>query len=700
MAFKRYTLTATSGNDSRSIYEPDRVNQWVYTWDGLAGTDSLGFDRLQQKEFKIYKTADGAVHVDSVSGASHMIYVTLTNVEKLYFYYGYQVVTLQSYFNNSPTGSVLINGTAKQGSVLTAEHTLVDPDTIATPINWQWKANGVAIAGATSLSFTPTQAEVGKTITVVASYTDGGGTAESVTSTATRAVENTNDAPTATAASFVIDEDTRKTGVLAGSDIDGDSLRFVEASKPSHGSLSIQLDGSFSYDPAPDFYGADTFSFTVSDGALASQAATISVTVTPLNDPPVNHLPAQKVVAPAGSASMIRGLSISDADGDSGEVAVTIGVTHGAVSVATPPGLSVSMNGTSEVGLRGPLYAINAVLAQDSGLVYQPQTGYSGPDTLSVTTTEIRPGVTSGLLSDKDDIAITVEAPSGPAADSVIITGKAGQGLLLHASVGALTPVAGRVPDSSELRFQWTSGGAVIARAHTADLILSAEEAGAMISVTVSFTDTRGGEHTLTAPAIGPVVAASLRGSVQYRDGGPPVANVSADLYSSDSGSGSQPIAHAVTDASGNWVEGGLDFNTLLLTLSRTATRADLSHVTAADVLASLELAFGRNPNPDPDGPGGLSRPAISVTQWMAADITGDGHTTLADSMAILQGVVDPSHVGSVGWRFAEIAQDPSNAGSYGAPAQRPVSIELGTTSIADSIALLLGDVDGSWRPA
>lgn len=150
------------------------------------------------------------------------------------------------------------------------------------------------------------------------------------------------------------------------------------------------------------------------------------------------------------------------------------------------------MNGTSEVGLRGPLYAINAVLAQDSGLVYQPQSGYSGPDTLSVTTTEIRPGVTSGLLSDKDDIAITVEAPSGPAADSVIITGKAGQGLLLHASVGALTPVAGRVPDSSELRFQWTSGGAVIARAHTADLILSAEEAGAMISVTVSFTDTRG----------------------------------------------------------------------------------------------------------------------------------------------------------------------------------------------------------------
>ena len=84
MAYRYFTLTATTGNDTKSIYEPDSTNQWVYTWDGLGGTDSLNFDRLSKSEFDIYKDASG-IHVDSVSSASHMIYVTLNNVEALKF---------------------------------------------------------------------------------------------------------------------------------------------------------------------------------------------------------------------------------------------------------------------------------------------------------------------------------------------------------------------------------------------------------------------------------------------------------------------------------------------------------------------------------------------------------------------------------------------------------------------------------------
>ncbi len=52
------------------------------------------------------------------------------------------------------------------------------------------------IDGATSSTYTLTQAEVCKTVTVSVSYTDGGDTLETVASAATEAVVNVNDAPT------------------------------------------------------------------------------------------------------------------------------------------------------------------------------------------------------------------------------------------------------------------------------------------------------------------------------------------------------------------------------------------------------------------------------------------------------------------------------------------------------------------------
>ena len=97
--------------------------------------------------------------------------------------------------NASPTGSVSISGTPAKGQTLTASNTLADADGLGT-ISYQWKAAGVDIAGATASSYVLTQSEVGKTITVVASYVDGLGTAESVSSGATAAVAAVNASPT------------------------------------------------------------------------------------------------------------------------------------------------------------------------------------------------------------------------------------------------------------------------------------------------------------------------------------------------------------------------------------------------------------------------------------------------------------------------------------------------------------------------
>jgi hypothetical protein len=106
--------------------------------------------------------------------------------------------------NDAATGtvSIALNGVAitattalKQGDVLTASNTLSDLDGMGT-VSYQWFANGAAISGATAASLTLAQAQVGQTISVKASFTDGYGTAEAVNSITTANVANVNDAAT------------------------------------------------------------------------------------------------------------------------------------------------------------------------------------------------------------------------------------------------------------------------------------------------------------------------------------------------------------------------------------------------------------------------------------------------------------------------------------------------------------------------
>ena len=97
--------------------------------------------------------------------------------------------------NDAPMGGVTISGTAAEDQTLTASHTLSDEDGLGT-VTYTWFANGVD-TGVTGASYTLGQADVGKTFTVQANYTDAFGTAESVNSAATAAVANVNDAPMA-----------------------------------------------------------------------------------------------------------------------------------------------------------------------------------------------------------------------------------------------------------------------------------------------------------------------------------------------------------------------------------------------------------------------------------------------------------------------------------------------------------------------
>ena len=62
-------------------------------------------------------------------------------------------------------------------------------------VSYQWRRDDADIPGATSDTYILGDADVGATITVVASYTDGGGTPEAVTSSGVGPIANINDTP-------------------------------------------------------------------------------------------------------------------------------------------------------------------------------------------------------------------------------------------------------------------------------------------------------------------------------------------------------------------------------------------------------------------------------------------------------------------------------------------------------------------------
>lgn len=88
--------------------------------------------------------------------------------------------------------------------------------------------------------------------------------------------------------SLSVSEDASATSldVLANdSDPDSDPMSIVDATDPAHGATST--DGStVSYTPDPDYAGIDTFEYTIDDGNLGTDTATVTVTVDPINDAP------------------------------------------------------------------------------------------------------------------------------------------------------------------------------------------------------------------------------------------------------------------------------------------------------------------------------------------------------------------------------------------------------------------------------
>src|SRR5690606_23991839 len=102
-------------------------------------------------------------------------------------------------------------------------------------------------------------------------------------------VLSANDDPQAEADAFTVDEDSADNvlDVLANdSDADNDTLTVLSAGNTSHSGVVNLTNGEVRYTPAPDFFGEETFTYTVSDGQGGQDTATVTVTVSNINDDP------------------------------------------------------------------------------------------------------------------------------------------------------------------------------------------------------------------------------------------------------------------------------------------------------------------------------------------------------------------------------------------------------------------------------
>ena len=140
-----------------------------------------------------------------------------------------------------------------------------------------------------------------------------------------------NDAPVTVDDSLTTNEDTAGNGnVLTNdTDVDNANLTAVVVAGASHGQLTLNADGSYTYTPSNNFFGSDSFTYKANDGSLASNTATVNITVTAVNDAPTAA--AQSVTTNEDTGKQIT-LGANDVDGDALTYTIVSAPAHGTLS--------------------------------------------------------------------------------------------------------------------------------------------------------------------------------------------------------------------------------------------------------------------------------------------------------------------------------------------------------------------------------
>ena len=430
------TLIATN-----TLSDADGLGEITYQWQA-AGETIDGATKntytLTQKEVGKAITVvasyhDGHGYAEQVPGASTVPVMNL---------------------NDPPTGIVKITGGGQQGEMLTASNTLADADGMGD-VSYQWQANGVNISGAENESYQLTQAEVGKSITVTASYTDGGGTPENIRSAATSAILNVNDKPTG---GITIDGTAKQGQRLT---VNSSALYDVDGI-PAQKLLSYQWQAG-----GLNIHGATDSSYRLTQAEVGK-----SITVK------LSYIDLQGTSESVWSAATGNVSNVNDLP--TGTVTITGTLTQGETLSANnnlvdsdgPPALAISYqwqaDGVDIAGGVGRYYELTqADVGKRMAVVASYTDAFNKTEQVSSTPTAA--------------VANSNDAPTG----GVTISGNATQGQTLTAITSALADADGL----GSFTYQWQANGEDIIGATGSSYTLTNSETGKAIKVIVSYTD-------------------------------------------------------------------------------------------------------------------------------------------------------------------------------------------------------------------
>ncbi len=191
--------------------------------------------------------------------------------------------------------------------------------------------------------------------------------------------------------------ETPVSGTVVGEDSDGDTLSYVKASNPTHGTVTVEADGDWTYTPNNGYSGTDSFTVTVSDGREGTATSTISITVKekPNTPPTVDNYSKETNFETPVSGTVVG----EDGDGDTLSYIKASNPTHGTVTV--------------EAG---------------GNWTYTPNNGYSGTDSFTVTVSDGREGTATSTISitvkEKPNTPPTVDSYSKETNFQSIVNGK------------------------------------------------------------------------------------------------------------------------------------------------------------------------------------------------------------------------------------------------------------------------------------
>lgn len=187
--------------------------------------------------------------------------------------------------------------------------------------------------------------------------------------------------------------------------------------------INTALNG-LSYEPTSEFSGAATIQIVTNDlghtgtGGPLSDTDTINITVSPVNDGPVNTVPGSQTTDEDSAVSFSAGngnqISIDDIDAGSNPVEVTLTSEDGSFTLSGIAGLSFSTgDGTDDATMTftGSIANINTAL---NGMSFTPALNFNGTATIRITTNDQGNTGSGGALSDTDTVDVTVNPINDP----------------------------------------------------------------------------------------------------------------------------------------------------------------------------------------------------------------------------------------------------------------------------------------------